>query len=42
MLEEEGLPTFDTPEQAVKAMVNMVERSKFVFSKLGNGVERVV
>lgn len=30
MLENEGLPTFDTPEQAVRAMVNMIERSRYL------------
>lgn len=30
MLEREGLPTFDTPEQAVKAMVNMIDRSRYL------------
>lgn len=30
MLENEGLPTFDTPEQAVKAMVNMIDRSRYL------------
>lgn len=30
MLEAEGLPTFDTPEQAVKALVNMIDRQRFL------------
>ena len=30
MLERAGLPTFDTPEQAVKSVVNMVGRSRYL------------
>lgn len=30
ILEREGIPTFDTPEQAVKAMVNMVNRKNYL------------
>lgn len=30
MLERAGLPTFDTPEQAVRAMVKMVERRQYL------------
>ena len=32
ILERENIPTFDTPEQAVKAMVNMVNRKKYLNS----------
>lgn len=42
MMEEAGLPTFDTPEQAVKAMVNMVDRSRFVANHARSEVEKVV
>lgn len=30
MLEREGLPTFDTPERAMRAMVNMVDRRLYL------------
>jgi acetyltransferase len=30
MMEAEGIPTFDTPEQAVRALVNMIDRGRFL------------
>jgi acetyltransferase len=30
MMEAEGIPTFDTPEQAVRALVNMIDRERFL------------
>jgi acetyltransferase len=30
LLEENSIPTFDTPEQAVKAMINMINRKKYL------------
>lgn len=30
ILEDAGFPTFDTPEQAIKAMVKMIERSNYL------------
>ncbi len=33
LLEEEGVPTFDTPERAVRALVHMIDRHKFLERK---------
>ncbi len=33
MLEREGLPTFDSPEQAVKVVVNMINRRRYLQKK---------
>ncbi|MGI6552621.1 MAG: acetate--CoA ligase family protein [Bacillota bacterium] len=39
MLEEAGFPTFDTPEQTVKAAVRMIERSKYLQTLPAKGGE---